>query len=66
MYVKTVWQFGHRLLQEQRHEQEVKLWHICVFGQQSLEHRESWEVASLPVDLSYCGASASTATDIKA
>lgn len=36
MYVQTVWQLRNRLLQEQGHEQEVKLWHICVFGQQSL------------------------------
>lgn len=53
MYLQAVWQFGHRLLQEQRHEQEVQLWHVGVFWQQCLENRESWEVASVPVDLSH-------------
>lgn len=66
MYVQTVWKLSHRLLQEQRHQQKVKLGHVRMFGQQSLEHRKPWEVAGFPVDLSYRGASASTATDIKA
>lgn len=54
MYLQAVWQLSNGLLQEQRHQQEVELWHISVFGQQCLEHRESWEVASIPVDLSHC------------
>lgn len=66
MYLQAVWQLGHRLLQEQCHEQEVKLWHIIVFRQQCLQHRKSWEVASIPVYLSHDGASTSTAAHVEA
>lgn len=66
MYLQAVWQLCDRLLQEQRHEQEVELWHVGVFGQQCLQHRESWEVASIPVDLSQSGAPTSTAAHVEA
>lgn len=66
MYLQAVWQIGDRLLQEQRHQQEVELRHVGVFGQQCLQHRESWEVASVPVDLSHRGATAGTAAHIEA
>ncbi len=66
MYLQAVWQLSDRLLQEQRHEQEVELRHVGVFGQQGLQHRESWEVASVPVDLSHCGAPTSTAAHVEA
>lgn len=66
MNLQAVWQLSHRLLQEECHEQEVELWDIGVFGQQCLEHRESWEVASFPIDLSNCGASPSAAAHIEA
>lgn len=66
MYLQAVWQLSNRLLQEQRHEQEVELRHVGVFGQQCLQHRESWEVASVSVDLSHCGAPTSTATHVEA
>ena len=52
MYLQAVWQLGDGLLQEQRHEQEVELGHVGVFGQQRLQNREPWEVAGVPVDLS--------------
>lgn len=66
MYLQAVWQLGDRLLQEKRHEQEVKLGYIGVFGQQSLQDRESWEMAGVPVDLSHCRAPSSTAAHIEA
>lgn len=66
MYLQAVWQLGDGLLQEQSHEQEVQLRHVGVFGQQSLQHRESWEVASVPVDLSHRGAPAGTAAHVEA
>lgn len=66
MYLQAVWQLGHRLLQEQRHEQEVELGHVSVLGQQRLEDRQAGEVARVPVDLSHRGASASTAAHVKA
>lgn len=66
MYLQAVWQLGHRLLQEQRHEQEVELGHVGVLGQQRLEDRQAGEVARVPVDLSHRGASASTAAHVEA
>lgn len=65
MYLQAVWQLRHRLLQEQCHKQEVELRHIGVFGQQCLQHRQPWEVASVPVDLSHCGAPAGTAAHVE-
>lgn len=65
MYLQAVWQLSHRLLQEQCHQQKVELRHIGVFGQQCLQHRQSWEVASVPVDLSQCGAPAGTAAHVE-
>lgn len=53
MYLQAVWQLGDGLLQEERHEQEVQLGYVGVFGQQSLQNRESWEMAGVPVDLSH-------------
>lgn len=66
MYLQAVWQLGDWLLQEQRHEQEVELRHVGVFRQQCLHYRESWEVASVPVDLPHCGAPAGTAAHVEA
>lgn len=66
MYLEAVRQLGDRLLQEESHEQEVELRHVGVFGQQRLQDRESWEVAGVAVDLSQCGAAASTAAHIEA
>lgn len=66
MYLQPVWQLRDRLLQEERHEQEVQLGHVGVFGQQGLQHRESWEVASVPVDLPNGGSPSSTATHVEA
>lgn len=66
MYLQAVWQLSDRLLQEECHEQEVELRHIGVFRQERLQHRESWEVAGIPVDLSHRGASASTAAHVEA
>lgn len=66
MYLQAVWQLGDRLLQEQSHEQEVELGHVGVFGQQRLQHRESWEVAGVPVDLSQRGATAGVAAHVEA
>lgn len=66
MYLQAVWQLGDRLLQEESHEQEVQLGHICMFRQQRLQDRESWEVAGFPVDLSQRGAAASAASHIEA
>lgn len=65
MYLQAVWQFGDWLLQEESHEQEVELRHVGMFGQQCLQHRESWEVAGITVDLSQSGASTSTAANIE-
>lgn len=65
MYLQAVWQLSDRLLKEEGHEQEVELGHVGVFGQQRLQHRESWEVASVPVDLSQSGASAGTAAHVE-
>lgn len=66
MYLQAVWQLGDGLLQEQCHEQEVELRHVGVFGQQRLQHGESWEVASVPVDLTQCGAPTGTAAHVEA
>lgn len=66
MYLQAVWQLSDRLLQEEGHEQEVKLRHIGVFGQQRLQHREPWEVAGVAVDLSHRGASTGTAAHAEA
>lgn len=66
MYLQAVWQLDDGLLQEERHEQEVELRHVGVFGQQCLHHRESREVASVPVDLPQCGAPTGTAAHIEA
>lgn len=65
MYLQAVWQLRDWLLQEQRHQQEVELWNVSVFGQQRLQHWESWEVTGIPVDFSQCGASAGTASHIE-
>ena len=65
MYLQAVRQLGDGLLQEQSHEQEVELGHVGVFGQQSLHHRESWEVAGVSVDLSQSGASASPSPHVE-
>lgn len=65
MYLQAVRQLGHRLLQEQRHEQEVELGHVGVFGQQRLQHREPREVARVPVDLPQRGAAAGAAAHVE-
>lgn len=66
MYLQAVWQLSHRLLQEERHEQEVELGHVGVLGQQRLQDGQAGEVARVPVDLSHRGAPASTATHVEA
>lgn len=66
MYLQALRQLSDRLLQEECHEQEIKLRHIGVFGQQGLQHRESWEMTGVAVYLAYSGPAACTATHIKA
>lgn len=66
MYLQAVWQLGDGLLQEKSHEQEVKLGDVGVFGQQSLQNRESWEMAGVPVDLPHRGAPTSAAAHVEA
>ena len=66
MYLQAVWQLGDRLLEEERHQQEVELGHVGVFGQQRLQHGEPWEVAGVPVDLPHCGAPAGAAAHVEA
>lgn len=66
MYLQAVRQLGDRLLQEERHEQEVQLRYVGVFGQQRLQHREPWEVAGVPVDLPQRGAAPSAAAHVEA
>lgn len=65
MYLQALGQFSDGLLQEECHEQEVKLRHIGVFGQQRLQHRESWEMAGVAVYLAYGGPAACAATHVK-
>lgn len=66
MYLQAVRQLGDGLLQEQRHEQEVELRHVGVFGQQRLQHRQPGEVARLPVDLPQRGAPPGAAAHVEA
>lgn len=66
MHLQAVRQLGDGLLQEQRHEQEVELRHVGVFGQQRLQHGQAGEVARVPVDLPHRGAPASTAAHVEA
>lgn len=65
MYLQAVWELDDRLLQEESHEQEVEFGYVGMFGQQCLQNRESWEMASVPVDLPQCGAPAGTATHVE-
>lgn len=66
MYLQAVRQHVDRLLQEERHQQEVQLGHVGVFGQQSLQDGEAREVTGIPVDLSQGGAAPGTATHVEA
>lgn len=65
MYLQALGQLSDRLLQEKSHEQEVKLRHIGVLGQQGLQHRKSWEVTCVAVYFTYSGPATRTATHIK-
>lgn len=65
MYLQALRELSDRLLQEEGHEQKVKLRHIGVLGQQCLQHRESWEVTCVAVYLAYSGPAACTATYVK-
>lgn len=65
MYLQTLGQLSDGLLQEERHEQVVKLRHVGVFGQQRLQHRESGEMTGVAVYLAYSGPAACTAAHVK-
>lgn len=66
MYLQALRQLSDGLLQEQSHEQEVKLGYIGVLGKQRLQHRESWEVTCVTVYLTYSGPATCTASHVKA
>lgn len=65
MYLQALGQLSDGLLQKERHKQEVKLRHVGVFGQQRLQHRESWEMTGVAVYLAYCRPAACTAAHVK-